>query len=315
MKLHFALVALFLISFFALSAFHALSYFQETPESSVATTTSPSPIPYPTAFPIITYDPMLGELTSNHDLTDELYNFNKRLNKVHRDELYITLKDGSSYTDIALPPSVIRSILIPPVNNLDGGELAINSDTLIAYLKPLLTPKQLEYFSPDSVYQNTLLALNSRFNKNSTPIVLGVDDGPTSRGELAGRYLEIDLSQQKMYFFIDQKLFKEYKISTGEEYPTPLGDYTILNKAPLAFSDIYNVWMPYWMGFKYAGDVGAYLGLHEIAYTNKIKGKPVYSHGYYIGDKGTGGCVAMEPKDSKEIYELSPVGMYVRIVP
>lgn len=74
--------------------------------------------------------------------------------------------------------------------------------------------------------------------------------------------------------------------------------------------------MPYWMGFTYINKLGASLGLHEIAYASKDKkGRPIYNHGYYIGDKMTGGCVAMEPKDSKEVYDLSPVGMLVRIVP
>ncbi len=73
--------------------------------------------------------------------------------------------------------------------------------------------------------------------------------------------------------------------------------------------------MPYWMGFTYARDVGAYLGIHEIAYAVNDLGKPFYKHGYYIGDMMTGGCIAMEPKDSREIYNLSDIGMLVRIVP
>jgi lipoprotein-anchoring transpeptidase ErfK/SrfK len=148
----------------------------------------------------------------------------------------------------------------------------------------------------------------------STPQVLGVDDGPSSSGELADRYLEVDLSQQKMYFFIGGKLYKEYQISTGAEYPTPVGEFHILNKAPNAFSSIYNVWMPYWMGFKYANDVGAYLGIHEIAYAVDEKGKRLYHSGNYIGEMMTGGCVAMAPQDSREIYNLSDVGMLVRII-
>jgi lipoprotein-anchoring transpeptidase ErfK/SrfK len=117
-----------------------------------------------------------------------------------------------------------------------------------------------------------------------------------------------------MYFFINHNLYKEYRVSTGAEYPTPVGKYHILNKATKAFSNIYNVWMPYWMGFKYASDIGAYLGIHEIAYAVDSKGKPVYRHGYYIGEMMTGGCIAMEPKDSREIYNLSEVGMLLNIV-
>lgn len=244
-----------------------------------------------------------------HSLTD----YNLQLNKIYRTPLDISLKDGSGTATLTLDERILRSILVP--NSIESNVPPdLNRDFLVGYITQHLSPKQKKFFSEDAVYQNAKLAINARFMSGVTPTVLGVDDGPSSQGELAPRYLEVDLSQQKMYFFIDHTLFKEYRVSTGSEYPTPVGEFHILNKAPKAFSSIYNVWMPYWMGFKYANDVGAYLGLHEIAYAVDDKGKPVYRHGYYIGDMMTGGCIAMEPKDSREIYNLSEVGMLVRVV-
>lgn len=246
--------------------------------------------------------------------TTNLADFNSQLNQAYRNPLKIGLKDGGEVVEMSLDSSLLRSI-IRPISTDSVHPLDVDKDELISYISSNLSPKQKKYFNPTVAYQNTKNALNSRFMGNSTPVVLGVDDGPTSRGELADKYLEVDLSQQKMYFFIGNALYKEYKISTGFEYPTPVGEFHILNKEPKAFSKIYNVWMPYWMAFKYASDVKAYLGLHEIAYASlDKKGKPVYNHGYYIGDMMTGGCVAMEPKDSREIYNLSEVGMLVRIV-
>lgn len=242
-----------------------------------------------------------------------LSTYNLHLNRIYQNPLSISLKDGSSMTELVLDPYFLRSILVPTSTELNVPP-GVKRDELVSYITTRLTPKQKQYFNPLVAYQNTKQAINLRFMGEETPVVLGVDDGPSSAGELSARYLEIDLSQQKMYFFIDHALYKEYRVSTGAEYPTPLGEYHILNKAPKAFSDIYNVWMPYWMGFTYARDVGAYLGIHEIAYALNDKGKPFYKHGYYIGDMFTGGCIAMEPKDSREIYNLSDVGMLVRIV-
>lgn len=242
-----------------------------------------------------------------------LADFNDLLAQVHRTALSVSIKDGRSLVEINLDPSLLRSIIRPVTTDLVH-PLDLDKNALTTHLASTLTPKQKKYFNSDVAYQNTKNALNSRFMTNQTPVVLGVDDGPSSRGELASKYLEVDLSQQKMYFFIDHKLFKEYKISTGAEYPTPVGEFHILNKAPNAFSSIYNVWMPYWMAFSYARDVGAYLGLHEIAYAIDAKGKHLYRYGNYIGEMMTGGCVAMAPHDSREIYNLSDVGMLIRIV-
>lgn len=245
--------------------------------------------------------------------SQSLEKFNLSLEKIYSTPINILLKDGSNQTNLSLGSDILKSVLVPTSSQVNIPP-EIDRGKLISYILGQLTPKQKKYFNSDVTYQGLRRAAHSRFLGSETPVVLGVDDGPNSKGELAGKYLEVDLSQQKMYFFIDHALYKEYKVSTGYDYPTPVGEFHILNKAPKAFSAIYNVWMPYWMGFKYAGDVGAYLGLHEIAYAVNEKGKPVYNHGYYIGDMMTGGCVAMEPKDSREIYNLSDVGMLVRIV-
>lgn len=260
------------------------------------------------------YDsPITPEYILRERIGDSLTEYNFKLNKIYRTPLKIIIKDGSSQSELSLDTRVLRSILMPTSIEINIPP-EVNKQKLISYINSQLTQKQLKYFNPDVAYQSARIAIHSRFIGEATPSVLGTDDGPTTQGERAPKYLEVDLSQQKMYFFINGTLFKEYKVSTGAEYPTPVGEFHILNKATNAFSNIYKVWMPYWMGFSYAKDVGAYLGLHEIAYDVDAKGKPFYKHGYYIGDMMTGGCVAMEPKDSREIYNLSDVGMLVRIV-
>jgi hypothetical protein len=244
---------------------------------------------------------------------EDFADYNSRLNKIYRSPLVISVKDGSSFSELEVDPATLRSLL-NPTSILPNIPPEVDRVKLISYISARLTPKQEPYFDPTTAYQHTRLAVHSRFMGESTPQVLGVDDGPSSSGELADRYLEVDLSQQKMYFFMSGKLYKEYQISTGAEYPTPVGEFHILNKAPNAFSAIYDAWMPYWMGFKYANDVGAYLGIHEIAYAVDEKGKRLYRHGNYIGEMMTGGCVAMAPQDSREVYNLSDVGMLVRII-
>lgn len=239
--------------------------------------------------------------------------YNSLLNQIYQLPLNIIVKDGSTKSELALDRAVLRDIIVPTLVELNVPP-EVDRQKLLGYINSLLSPKQKKYFSPEVAYQSTRRAVHARFLGEATPQVLGVDDGPSSRGELADKYLEVDLSQQKMYFFIGHSLYKEYVVSTGAEYPTPVGEFHIINKDPKAFSGIYNVWMPYWMGFKYANDVGAYLGIHEIAYAVDAKGKPVYRYGNYIGDMMTGGCVALAPKDSREVYNLSDVGMLVRIV-
>lgn len=146
------------------------------------------------------------------------------------------------------------------------------------------------------------------------PIVLGADTGPNSDGTFANKYLEVDISQQKLFFFENGDLFKSYPVSTGLNYPTPPGNYKIKNKSPLGYSAIFSVWMPWWMAFDYRQDIDAYLGIHELPYQLK-NGEKVYRFGNYIGNPKTGGCVALAPGDSKEVYDKSFPGMDLIIYP
>lgn len=142
--------------------------------------------------------------------TTSLADFNLRLNQTYRSPLNISLKDGSIMTDITISPPFLRA-LIRPISTDLLYPIDINKEALISYITGKLTPKQKKYFNASVAYQNTKNALNLRFMGNETPLVLGVDDGPTSHGEKADKYLEVDLSQQKMYFFIGGTLLKNTK--------------------------------------------------------------------------------------------------------
>ena len=248
------------------------------------------------------------------DASGKYKELNDSLANIYKEKVIVRVKDGSGYTDFVLPNEVLRKAL--DVEKIKLGEIVLEREVIMDYLSQRLTNTQKQDFNQDIAYNNVSNEIKKRFMAGeSGGVVLGIDDGPTSDGGLANKYLEVDISQQKMYFFEEGKLFKEYKISTGAYYPTPVGRFHIMNKANNAYSDIFGVWMPYWMAFDYAEDIGAYLGIHELPYVAGESGRRIYRFGYYIGRKMTGGCVAMEPKDSKEVFSKSDVGMLVNIVP
>lgn len=248
------------------------------------------------------------------DVVGKFGEINNSLAQMYKDNLILKVKDGSGYFEIVIPKEIIVQSL--DVQALERGELLMQGEVLMGYVRSKLTKDQTEDFNEKIALNNITEEVKSRFYSGTGKgAVLGIDDGPTTTGNLADKYLEVDISQQKMYFFVGGALYKEYKVSTGNFYPTPVGKFEILNKAPKAYSDIFGVWMPYWMAFSYAEDIGAYLGLHELPYVAGNGGERIYRFGYYIGRKMTGGCVAMEPKDSKEVYDMSEVGMIVNIVP
>lgn len=143
-------------------------------------------------------------------------------------------------------------------------------------------------------------------------IKLLVSEYPKTKGEYANQYLEVDLSQQKLYRFKNQKLEKSYIISTGLYSPTPTGVFKIENKFEKAWSPTAQVWMPFWMMFTFNKNLGAYLGFHELPYW-EINGQIVRRPFDTLGHPVTGGCIQLNIGDAKEVYDWAEVGIPILI--
>jgi hypothetical protein len=116
----------------------------------------------------------------------------------------------------------------------------------------------------------------------------------------------VDRSEQKLYAYDGDTLFKELSISTGLQLtPTPRGEFSIFKKMPsrymqgplpdLADQQVYDLpGVPWNLYFTEGG-----AAIHG-AYWHNSFGKP-YSHG----------CVNLPPKEAKEIYDWAELGTKV----
>lgn len=127
----------------------------------------------------------------------------------------------------------------------------------------------------------------------------------SSEPALDGKYIDIDLSSQTLTAFSDREVVYRIKISSGKSsMSTPTGTYSILNKIPRAYSRKYNLYMPYWMAFRWDG-----YGLHEL---------PEWANGTKEGENHLGipvshGCVRMGVGSAGAIYNWVNVGDKVYI--
>lgn len=123
-------------------------------------------------------------------------------------------------------------------------------------------------------------------------------------GRYPGRYIEVDLSAQRLHFIEGENYHKTAIISTGKwDMPTPTGEFKIMNHIEVAWSKKYALYMPKWMALKTAQD-GRYegYGIHGLPYwpngvregTNHL-GRPV-SHG----------CIRLGEADINYLYEWAP---------
>lgn len=119
-----------------------------------------------------------------------------------------------------------------------------------------------------------------------------------------GKAVLVDLSDQKLSYFQDGLRVATDQVSTGAwSYPTPIGEFAVINKIPRAYSKKYGLYMPWWMAF--AGK-GSY-GLHEL---------PEWPNGYKEGENHLGtpvshGCIRLGVGPAKALYDWAEVGTKV----
>ena len=122
-----------------------------------------------------------------------------------------------------------------------------------------------------------------------------------------GKVIYVSLSQQKMWAYDgDQPVF-EFLVSTGlptEENPnrdTKPGVFRIKTKMPEAFANLWGLRMPYWMGIYDAGNIEN--GFHAMPLLRN--GRPV---SWRVGSRGSFGCIVLNTKDAKALYDWAGFG-------
>ncbi len=130
-------------------------------------------------------------------------------------------------------------------------------------------------------------------------IISGYDPRDPRPKKLEKR-IEVSLSKQRLRYYLGDMMLGKAKVSTGKaSTPTPVGEFSIMNKSPRAWSKRAHLWMPYWMGFN-----GGMYGLHELPEWpgGRKEGKN------HLGTPVSGGCIRLGIKEAKKLYDWTPVG-------
>ncbi len=242
----------------------------------------------------------------------------------------ITLEYSEKDIDLklGLTPQALHDILIPSAKDsnvpfiLDKGAFAslvkpikekLDKTTKLEINGKVKTVPDRE-LSLDSLEFKLMLALINRLNgkdiksinMNSSLIEL-----PSTNGELADKYIEVDKSQQRLYAWENGRVVKNFVISTGLSGPTYSGMFRIKNHIKNPWSSVANVWTPYWMAFTYNSDAGAWLGFHELPYWDGPNGEKIRRPFDTLGKPVTGGCIQLDIGDAKNLYDWAEDGMLV----
>jgi lipoprotein-anchoring transpeptidase ErfK/SrfK len=243
---------------------------------------------------------------------------NRKIASVFSQPLEIVLQEGGTVSRALLTPEELKTVYDV---SYDGAGVKFTADEqalgflLDAKVDPIVARNR--QVDMKALKTSIIASFHARTGGLSGgPVVAQVMKTEPTRthGEIAQRYIEVNIAAQKMYLFNGGQMVKSYPVSTGLYYPTPVGRFKIMNKALEGYSDIFSVYMPYWMAFHYgwAGGQDAYFGIHELPYWyvgQERKQRPRE----FLGSPHTGGCVSLDIGAAKEVYEFSYVGMDVLI--
>lgn len=123
-----------------------------------------------------------------------------------------------------------------------------------------------------------------------------------------GQLIEVNISEQRMYVWEDDRLIYNWLTSTGlPGRDTAPGRYSILDKIPEAWAGTWALRMPYWMGIYWAGTLEN--GIHALP----INSNGVTLWGGYLGSRASFGCIILSTENARTLYNWAHTGTPVWI--
>lgn len=123
--------------------------------------------------------------------------------------------------------------------------------------------------------------------------------------DIGDTYIEIDLTNQHLYYYVDGKLVLDNDIVSGwlynpNNYKTPGGLFAMDNKAYKVdlVGENYRTPVNYWMGFNGG------IGIHDATWRSKFGGD-IYKY------DGSHGCINLPLSFAAQVYEIAEPGMPV----
>lgn len=125
---------------------------------------------------------------------------------------------------------------------------------------------------------------------------------------LLSKRIEIDISQQRLYAYKGERLVYKFPVSTGlRGRDTSTGNFHILDKIPMAYSRIWRLKMPYWMGVYWVK--GIENGIHALP----IRPDGSIMWAGLLGQRASYGCIILSNAAAKKLYNWADIGTPVHI--
>jgi tetratricopeptide (TPR) repeat protein len=120
--------------------------------------------------------------------------------------------------------------------------------------------------------------------------------------------IDIDISKQRLYAYEGDKLIYKWVCSTGlRGRDTATGKFQVLDKIKMAYSKVWRLKMPFWLGIYYVG--GIENGIHGLP----IRPDGSVMWGGLLGQRASYGCIILTNQAARTLYKWADIGTVVDI--
>ena len=131
----------------------------------------------------------------------------------------------------------------------------------------------------------------------------------TTAEDVPVKRIVVDMATQRLTAWEGETLVFEFPITTGQDgEPTFAGEYEILDKEVDAYSEAWQLRVPFWMGIYQFGD-----------FENGFHAQPLDGDGNEYWREALGhypashGCIVLAPDDAEALFNWAEVGTKVEI--
>jgi len=120
--------------------------------------------------------------------------------------------------------------------------------------------------------------------------------------------IEINISSQHLWAWEGDTLIYSFPVSTGlRGRDTATGHFEVLDKIPNAYSSVWRLHMPYWLGIYYVQNIEN--GIHALPI--RPDGSVMWAG--LLGQRASYGCVILSTEAARLLYDWAEIGTEVHI--
>jgi lipoprotein-anchoring transpeptidase ErfK/SrfK len=222
-----------------------------------------------------------------------------------------------SYQNILFRKSVTRIVNviddIAPVLTLDKNKITIYENGVIypgkikakdnfdGNISDKVEVEKLDTSKPGK-YKVKVSVKDSSGNETTDNINVTIKKKVVKNGSNKNR-VDVYISEQKLYYYENNKLILTSDVVTGKKDKTPRGNYKVLRKKKDIYlkGDTFLDHVDYWVAF-----IGGLYGIHDASWRSEFGGDIFQSDGSH-------GCVNMPTDNMKKLYNRIEIGTAVNI--